>query len=240
MAGCSSNCCRRICGSRPLRGKRRVFLTCSFATSMQQAPVSSGAARRLVPRVQALDVVRGLAMVVMALDHTREFWSPTLVRPEDVTQASVLLFLTRWATYFCAPTFMFLSGASVYFYQQKQVSRGRVSWFLLTRGLWLVALEVLVVSWLLHWDYHLLLLQVIWVIGWSLVALAGLLWLPRWLPRWLLAALALAIGAGHNLLLALQPVTAATLGPALLHNGPFLYASASLPPCWWPIPSAPG
>lgn len=193
---------------------------------MQRAPVLSGSARRLVPRVQAIDVVRGLAMVVMALDHTREFWSPTLVRPEDVAQASALLFLTRWITYFCAPTFVFLSGASVYLYQQKQAGRGVVSWFLLTRGLWLVALEVVVVSWLLHWDYHLILLQVIWVIGWGLVALAGLIWLPRWL----LAAVALAIITGHNLLPAIQPVTGVTLSLALLHNGPFVYAATFLPP----------
>lgn len=186
-----------------------------------------GAARLTAPRVQAIDVVRGLAMVVMALDHTREFWSPTPVRAEDVAQASVLLFLTRWATYFCAPTFVFLSGASIYLYQQKQPDRATVSRFLLTRGLWLVVLEVFVVAGVLHWNYQLVLLQVIWVIGWSMVALAGLIWLPRWL----LAALALAILAGHNLLPPVQPVTAATLGWALLHNGPFVYAPAApLPP----------
>lgn len=194
---------------------------------MNQLPTLAGRARVAAPRVQAIDVVRGLAMVVMALDHTREFWSPTPVRAEDVAQASVLLFLTRWATYFCAPTFVFLSGASIYLYQQKQPNRAVVSRFLLTRGLWLVALEVFVIAWVLHWDYHLILLQVIWVIGWSMVALAGLIWLPRWL----LAALALAILAGHNLLPPVQPVTAATLGGALLHNSPFVYAlPAPLPP----------
>ena len=193
---------------------------------VNQPGILAGHARIAAPRVQAIDVVRGLAMVVMALDHTREFWSPTPVRPEDVAQASVLLFLTRWATYFCAPTFVFLSGASIYLYQQKQPDRAAVSRFLLSRGLWLVALEVLVISLILHWDYTLVLLQVIWVIGWSMVALAGLIWLPRWL----LALLALAIIGGHNLLPLIQPVTAATLGAALLHNGPFVYTSAALPP----------
>jgi uncharacterized membrane protein len=193
---------------------------------VNQTRILSGRARVSAPRVQAIDVVRGLAMVVMALDHAREFWSPTLVRAEDVAQASVLLFLTRWATYFCAPTFVFLSGASIYLYQQKQLSRGLVSRFLLTRGLWLVALEVFVVNLIIHWDYSLVLLQVIWVIGWSMVALAGLIWLPRWL----LAALALAIIVGHNALPPIQPVTADTLGWALLHNGPFVYAPMPLPP----------
>ena len=177
-------------------------------------------------RVQAIDVVRGLAMVVMALDHAREFWSPTPVRAEDVAHASALLFLTRWATYFCAPTFVFLSGASIFLYQQKQPSRAAVSRFLLTRGLWLVALEVFVINLMVHWDYTLVLLQVIWVIGWGMVVLAGLVWLPRGL----IAALAVGIIAGHNMLPAIQPVTPANLGWALLHNGPFVYAPAPLPP----------
>jgi uncharacterized membrane protein len=176
-------------------------------------------------RVQAIDVVRGVAMVIMALDHAREFWSPTAVRAEDVAQASALLFLTRWATYFCAPTFVFLSGASIYLYQQKQPGRLVVSRFLLTRGLWLVVLELVVVNLLVHWDYSLILLQVIWVIGWSMVALAALLWLPRWL----LAALTLTFLSAHNLLPAIQPVTGENVGWALLHNGPFVYVHAPFP-----------
>ncbi len=193
---------------------------------MNQPLSRFGFGRVAAPRVQAIDLVRGLAMVVMALDHAREFWSPTPVRAEDVAQASALLFLTRWVTYFCAPTFVFLSGASIYLYQQKQPSRAVVSRFLLSRGLWLVGLEVVVIAWMIHWDYGLILLQVIWVIGWSMVALAGLIWLPRGL----LAALTLAIIAGHNLLPAIQPVTPGVLGWALLHNGPFVYAPAPLPP----------
>ena len=192
---------------------------------MRQAMSVSSAARVVSQRVQAIDVVRGLAMVVMALDHAREFWSPAPGRAEDVAQASGLLFLTRWATYFCAPTFVFLSGASIYLYQQKQTKQLAVSRFLLTRGLWLVFLEVGVISWLLHWNYQLVLLQVIWVIGWGMVALAGLLWLPRWL----LAGLTLLLLTAHNLLPTIQPVTSANFGWALLHNGPFGYTSAPLP-----------
>ncbi|WP_375436484.1 DUF1624 domain-containing protein [uncultured Hymenobacter sp.] len=177
-------------------------------------------------RVQAVDVVRGLVMVIMALDHIREFWSPTLARPEDVTQASVVLFFTRWITHFCAPTFVFLSGVSVWLYQQKQPKRPAVSWFLLTRGLWLVLLELVVVNFILQWGYNLLLLQVIWALGWSMVLLAALVWLPRGV----LAVLAVVIVAGHNLLPIIQPVTAANLGWALLHNTPFLVPAAPLPP----------
>lgn len=189
-------------------------------------PPRAAVARSAAPRVQAIDVVRGLVMVVMALDHVRELWSPTPVRPEDVAHASALLFFTRWITHFCAPTFVFLSGASVYLYQQKQPGRAPVSRFLLTRGLWLVALELVVVNFLLQWGYNLLLLQVIWVIGWGLVLLAGLIWLPRWL----LAGLALAIIAGHDLLPAVQPVTSANAARALLSNAPFVLPVAPLPP----------
>lgn len=158
-------------------------------------------------------------MVIMALDHTREFWGGSVVRPEDLAHTSGLLFFTRWVTHFCAPTFVLLSGMSIFLYAQRQPSRAAVSRYLLTRGLWLVALEVLLISFILNWGYQLILLQVIWAIGGGMVLLAGL----QWLPRWALAALALAIVAGHNLLPVIQPVTSANLGWALLHNPPFVY-----------------
>jgi uncharacterized membrane protein len=179
-------------------------------------PAATG--RAATPRVQAIDVVRGLAMVIMALDHIREFWCPTPMRPEDVTQASALLFLTRWVTHFCAPTFVFLAGTSIFLYQQKRVSRGQVSRFLLTRGLWLMLLEVVVINFLLQWAYNIILLEVIWVLGVGMIVLAGLIWLPRWL----VAIAAFAFIAGHNLLPPIQPVTAANVGLALLHNTPFV------------------
>jgi uncharacterized membrane protein len=195
------------------------MLTAAVASSESALP------RAAVARVQAVDVVRGLVMVVMALDHVRDFWSPTAFRPEDVTQTSGALFFTRLATHFCAPTFVFLAGVSIWLYAQRQPSRARVSRFLLSRGLWLVALELLVISFLLFWGYQLVLLQVIWVIGWGMVLLAGLIWLPR--P--VLIGLSALILLGHNLLPPIQPVTAANAGPALLHNGPFLLAQPGLP-----------
>ncbi len=190
-------------------------------------PPAPPISRLAAPRVQAIDVVRGLVMVVMALDHIREFWSPTAVRAEDVAHASALLFFTRWVTHFCAPTFVFLSGTSIWLFQQKQPSKGRVSRFLLARGLWLVALELVVINFVLQWGaFNLLLLQVIWAIGWGMVLLAGLIWLPRGV----LAGLAFIIIAGHDLLPVIQPVTAANLLPALLHNSPFVFAAPHLPP----------
>lgn len=189
-------------------------------------PPTPTATRATTPRVQAIDVVRGLVMVVMALDHTREFWSPAAFRPEDLTQTSVLLFFTRWITHFCAPAFVFLSGTSIYLYQQKHPRRGPVSWFLLTRGLWLIVAELVIISFLLQWGYSMLLLQVIWVIGCGMVALAALIWLPRGL----LVLLALGILVGHNAVPAVQPVTADNFGQALLLNGPFLLTPGFLPP----------
>ncbi|QDA58828.1 DUF1624 domain-containing protein [Hymenobacter jejuensis] len=192
-----------------------------------QSPLPSAATRAVLPRVQAIDIVRGLVMIVMALDHIREFWSPTAVRPEDVAHASILLFFSRWITHFCAPTFVFLSGTSIYLYAQKQPSQSRVSWFLLTRGLWLVVLELVVINFLLQWgSYQLLLLQVIWAIGWSMVLLAALLWLPRWV----LAVLSFVIIVGHNALPDFQPITPDNAIWALLHHSPFLLPVGSLPP----------
>ncbi len=177
-------------------------------------------------RVEAIDVVRGLVMAVMALDHVREFWGPAPYRPEDVTQTSALLFFTRWVTHFCAPAFVFLSGVSVFLYGQRQGNRRTVSLFLLTRGLWLVALEVVVINFLLQFTYNLFLLQVIWVIGWSMVVLAALVWLPR--PA--LAVLAAVLIAGQHLLPFAQPVTTDNLGWALLYHSPFFFPLGSLPP----------
>ncbi|MCC3153206.1 heparan-alpha-glucosaminide N-acetyltransferase domain-containing protein [Hymenobacter sp. BT770] len=185
------------------------------------APVVPGSAR-----VQAVDVVRGVAMVLMALDHIREFWSPMTMRAEDVAHASAALFFTRWVTHFCAPTFVLLSGVSIWLSARKQVSRARTSGFLLTRGLWLVAVEVVLISLVLQWQYNLILLEVLWAIGGSMVLLAALVWLPRSA----LAVLAVVIIAGHDALPVIQPVTAGNAGWALLHNPPFVLPVTGLPP----------
>ncbi|MFC7671235.1 DUF1624 domain-containing protein [Hymenobacter humi] len=177
-------------------------------------------------RVQAVDVVRGVVMVIMALDHIREFWSPMLMRAEDVAHASAALFFTRWVTHFCAPTFVFLSGVSIWLSARKHLSKARTSRFLLSRGLWLVAVEVVLISFVLQWQYSLIVLEVIWAIGESMVLLAALVWLPRGI----LAALALVIIAGHDALPVIQPVTAGNSIWALLHNPPFVLPIGTLPP----------
>lgn len=132
-------------------------------------------------RLQSIDLLRGLIMIIMALDHVRDFFSYTSYRPTDVTQTSVSLFFTRWITHLCAPTFVFLSGISIFLYSKKISSLKKTSVFLVTRGIWLIAVEISVISFILTQGYQLTVLEVIWAIGCSMILLAGLIWLPRWM-----------------------------------------------------------
>lgn len=186
-------------------------------------------------RINSVDLLRGLIMVIMALDHVREYWSQTAFRPEDLGQTNGPLFFTRWITYFCAPLFVFLAGISVSMHEQKSNDKAEVSRYLLRRGLWLLFLEVVVVSFLLQFGYNLIILQVIWVIGWGFIVLAGLIWLPR---KWVLLMVILTLG-GHNLFNDIQPVNLNNALLAMLHNSPFLLFPPSLPPILFsyaPIP----
>jgi len=148
-------------------------------------------------RLDSIDLLRGIVMVLMALDHTRDFFSASGFNPRDV--ADPALFMTRWVTHFCAPIFILLSGTSAYLYGQRaERSVGEVSWYLLTRGLWLVVIQFTVVRFLWSFSFQLnvFVAQVIWVIGVSMIVLAGLVYLPRWA----IAAIGLTMIAGHNLL----------------------------------------
>lgn len=160
-------------------------------------------------------------MIIMALDHVREFFSYTSYRPTDVAQASVFLFLTRWVTHLCAPTFVFLSGISICLYAGKIGSLKKTSVFLITRGLWLIAAEILVISFILTQGYALTLLEVIWAIGCSMILLAGLIWLPRRVQ----IILALAMIIGHDALPPVGTVSANNIFIAFLHNSPFIISN---------------
>jgi uncharacterized membrane protein len=150
------------------------------------------------PRVDSIDLVRGGVMVIMALDHVRDYFhGPSqLFAPEDLARTDGFLFATRWITHFCAPVFMFLAGTSAYLYARRGRTPSEVSRFLWTRGLWLVVLELTVVA-SFGWEFGInthLGLAVIWALGWSMVVLAGAIHLP-W--RILLACSVVMI-AGHN------------------------------------------
>ena len=157
-------------------------------------------------RIASVDTLRGLVMVIMALDHTRDFFSSTGFSPREVTDP--LLFLTRWVTHFCAPTFILLAGLSAFLYGRGK-SLGELSRFLLVRGLWLILIDLTLIKfgWRFELDIYRLSAGVIFVIGASMVALSALIWLPRWA----IASLALLMIAGHNLL---DNVRAEDLGEA--------------------------
>jgi uncharacterized membrane protein len=144
-------------------------------------------------RNEAIDWVRGLVMVVMALDHTRDFIGPTV----DLTTAEPALFFTRWITHFCAPVFVLLAGTAAWLHGRRLPSTAVLSRYLATRGLWLILLEVTVVRAAVgfYLGAYFGVLQVIWAIGASMLALAMLVWLPRAA----LLAFAVATIAGHDL-----------------------------------------
>jgi uncharacterized membrane protein len=175
---------------------------------------------RDINRLHSIDITRGIVIIIMALDHVRDFFSYTAHRATDVTQASVSLFATRWITHICAPGFVFLSGISVYLYFKKVSDRKRTSLFLVTRGLWLIVIEIFVISFIITQGYQLTLLEVIWSIGCSMILLAGLIWLPRWLQ----VLIAIIMITAHNALPPVGEVTANTMILAFLHNMPFFIA----------------
>src|SRR5919206_1038431 len=134
-------------------------------------------------RIDSIDLLRGIVMVIMMLDHTRDFVHNAALQFDatDLSRTNVALFLTRWITHFCAPVFVFLAGTGAYLQLARGKSKKDLSWFLVTRGLWLIILEVSVVrvAAFFNLDAHFLfLLQVIWVIGFSMIVLAVLIHLP--------------------------------------------------------------
>ncbi|WP_444901171.1 DUF1624 domain-containing protein [Microbulbifer sp. SSSA007] len=140
-------------------------------------------------RYPAIDITRGILVVVMALDHTRDFWTAIQFDPLDLSQTSVMLFLTRWITHICAPGFIFLTGLSAYLHGKKLNSKQELSQFLLVRGLVLILLELTLVNFSWQFDYNYAFVQVIWALGLSMILLAGLIYLPNKLT--LIACLAL-------------------------------------------------
>lgn len=151
-------------------------------------------------RLQSIDALRGLVILFMLLDHVREtFYLHMQVNdPMDVSQTAPALFASRLLAHLCAPVFVFLTGTSAFLYGTKHDGRTSVSSFLFKRGLFLVVLEITLVNfaWTFQFPPGVIYLQVIWVIGLSMLALALLVWLPRGV----LVALGLLLVAGHNLL----------------------------------------
>jgi len=169
------------------------------ARQTTSAPVTPATAR-----LDSVDLLRGLVIVLMALDHVRDFFTNVKFDPLDLSQTNPALFLTRWVTHFCAPVFIFLAGTGAFLSLTRGKSKRELSWFLFTRGLWLALLEITWVrclGWQFNFSSHVIAAAVLWAIGWSMVALAGLIFLPRWA----VAAFGIAMIAGHNALDSIQP-----------------------------------
>jgi uncharacterized membrane protein len=177
------------------------------AVASPAVPTVSTKTSLLSPQVQRLvsvDVLRGLVMVIMALDHTRDFMTHLRFAPEDMAHTYGALFFTRFITHYCAPVFAFLAGTGAFLATSRGKSIPQVSRFFWTRGLWLVLLEFTVVdfAWgFVPWAHA----GVIWILGWSMVAMALIVRLPL---RWI-AVLGLVMVATHNLL---DPINPASFG----------------------------
>ena len=139
--------------------------------------------QKIKERLYSIDLLRGMVMMIMLLDHTRDFVHAGGMSsdPTDLSTTTIPLFFTRWITHYCAPAFVFLSGVSVYLQKMKGKPTGELARFLVTRGLWLILMEFTVVrfGFVFNLDYSFFgVAQVIWVIGVSMIIMAGLIYLP--------------------------------------------------------------
>src|SRR3984957_1164080 len=171
---------------------------------MQGSAIASPTSR---PRIESVDLVRGIIIILMALDHVHDFFGNLTDQPTILARTTVALFFTRWITHFCAPTFFLLTGTSAAL-TLGRMSKPALSRFLITRGLWLIFLEVVVMRFAMqfNFDYHVTILTVLWGLGWAMIVLAGLIWLPIWG----IVAIGAVMVAGHN---TLDGIDSAKLGP---------------------------
>ncbi len=150
-------------------------------------------------RIHSIDILRGIVMVIMALDHVRDFFHSEAFMddPMNLDTTTPWLYFTRWVTHFCAPVFVFLAGTSAFLMGQKK-TKSELSWFLIKRGFWLILVEVIIITlgWTFNPFFNIIILQVIWAIGISMVILGLLVRLPFLL----ILAVGLLLVVGHNLL----------------------------------------
>ena len=155
------------------------------------------------PRIQSVDALRGAIMMLMAIDHIRDYLARSAQQflPTDLTRTTPAIFLTRWVTHFCAPVFVITAGLGAYFWANRgHHSKGELSQLLISRGIWLIILEVTILRVIffsqISFKVNPVILIILWAIGTSMIGLAGLIYLPMRL----IAAVGLAIIALHNLL----------------------------------------
>ncbi|HEV7123548.1 MAG TPA: heparan-alpha-glucosaminide N-acetyltransferase domain-containing protein [Rhodanobacter sp.] len=197
--------------------------TAAMPVADSGAPVRPATSNRF--RVGSVDLLRGIIIVIMALDHVHDFFGALGANPTDLATTTVPLFLTRWITHFCAPVFFLLAGTGASLALQR-LSKRELSRFLLTRGLWLLFLEVVVMRFALQFnvDYQVTIITVLWALGWAMIVLAGLIHLPGRA----IVVFGVVLVAGHNLLDGipasafghLAPLWSALHAPGFLVNTP--------------------
>jgi uncharacterized membrane protein len=157
------------------------------------------------PRIRSVDALRGFVMIVMALDHVRDYYhaGAMLFQPDDLTRTTAVLFFTRWITHICAPVFMFTAGLGAFFWLSRGRTTVQLSHFLWKRGLWLVVLELTAVRFAMTFSLTStpVLVTVLWALGWSMVVLGFLVYLPIQV----LAVLSVLVIALHNLTDSVKP-----------------------------------
>jgi uncharacterized membrane protein len=172
-------------------------------------------------RIESIDVVRGVIMILMAIDHTRDFFGVPGANPTDLASTTLPLFFTRWITHFCAPVFFLLTGTGAYLALRKKSER-ELSRFLFSRGVWLIFLELVVTrgfGWQFNFDYHVTMLFILWALGWAMIVLSVLVYLPTYV----VATFGLVMIATHNLLDSVQssnPLWAILHSPNFIVNHP--------------------
>jgi uncharacterized membrane protein len=215
----------------PLKAQNRKTVSVALGTISTGSPAApetvTGTAT--AARLESVDLLRGFVMVVMALDHVRDFFTNVPFDPTDLARTYPALFLTRWITHFCAPVFIFLAGTGAYLFRGRGRSTQELSWFLFTRGLWLALLEVTWVrclGWSFNFDFHSVVGAVLWAIGWSMVVLAALVFLPTRI----VAVIGIAMIVTHNLFDGVRPEVLGKLGWlwTVLHKG----GSLEIAPGW--------
>jgi uncharacterized membrane protein len=150
-------------------------------------------------RIESIDILRGVVMVIMALDHVRDYfhYGSFFIDPTNLETTTPMLFFTRFITHYCAPVFVFLAGTSAFLYGSRK-TKSELFKFLFSRGIWLIFLELVVnnLIWTFDFSYSIVIFQVIWAIGFSMVCLSFLIYLPKKV----LLFLGIILIAGHNLL----------------------------------------
>ena len=172
-------------------------------------------------RIESVDVVRGVIMILMALDHVRDFFGNSGLNPTNPATTTIPLFFTRWITHFCAPVFFLLTGTGAYLSLGRK-SKLELSQFLFTRGIWLIFLELTVtrcLGWQFNFDYQATMLIVLWALGWAMIVLSVLVYLPASI----VTTFGVVMIASHNLFDSVQssnPLWSILHSPNFIVNHP--------------------